>query len=54
MNTRGVGLGLALSRRLARQMNGDMGVTSALGEGSTFWFEIPVAKAEQALETMAG
>ncbi len=34
----GTGLGLALTRHLARLMNGDAGVSSTPGEGSTFWF----------------
>jgi PAS domain S-box-containing protein len=37
----GVGLGLALSRDLARLMGGEVGGTSELGKGSTFWVEIP-------------
>ncbi len=32
----GVGLGLAISRQLARAMNGDLTVESKLGEGSIF------------------
>ena len=32
----GAGLGLAISRRLARLMGGDLTVDSALGQGSTF------------------
>ena len=40
---RGVGLGLSISRDLARAMGGDIRVASALGEGSTFTLELPAA-----------
>lgn len=38
---RGIGLGLAISRDLARAMSGDITVTSVVGEGSTFVLELP-------------
>jgi signal transduction histidine kinase len=38
----GTGLGLALSRKLARMMGGDVTVTSELGKGSVFTVRVPV------------
>jgi PAS domain S-box-containing protein len=40
----GTGLGLPLTRGLAEAMGGTMGVTSALGRGSTFWIELPLTQ----------
>jgi CheY-like chemotaxis protein len=37
----GAGLGLAIARRLAIGMDGDVGVETARGGGALFWFEAP-------------
>ena len=43
----GTGLGLGITRRIIAAMNGSIGVTSSPGEGSTFWFRIPLIRARE-------
>jgi len=45
MHKKGVGLGLALARRFARAMGGDLTVESVVGEGSTFTLTVPAEPA---------
>lgn len=45
----GVGLGLAISHRLVHLMNGEIGVESADGQGSVFWFVLPLERAGEKL-----
>ncbi len=42
----GTGLGLSIAKNLVAQQGGEIGATSVLREGSTFFFELPFQKGE--------
>jgi len=52
--TRGDGLGLSISRKIARQMGGDINLTSTAGRGSTFTLTVPLKRREDVPHKEAG
>jgi CheY-like chemotaxis protein len=44
----GTGLGLTISEKLVALLGGQIGVQSALGQGTVFWFELPYQAAQSA------
>ena len=44
---------MTICKRLIEEMNGQVGVESVVGEGSTFWFEVPLASDQSIVPTDA-
>jgi signal transduction histidine kinase len=49
----GTGLGLAITRQLVQMMGSDIHVTSQLGQGSKFWFELEMPVVNEWVQSMS-
>lgn len=46
----GTGIGLSITKKIIEMMKGKIGVESELGNGTTFWFSLPICDAPEAKE----
>jgi signal transduction histidine kinase len=51
---RGLGLGLAITKRIVEQLDGNITVASEMGKGTTFTMRFPVAQRPMAVAAVAG
>ena len=51
--TEGTGLGLSISKKLVEMMGSSLQVSSTLGQGSSFWFDLDLQAAENLIDLLA-